>query len=346
MRKTRTIFEDLIGNDSIKKKLYSELSLGTLSHAYIIEGKKGSGRRTAARLVAAALSCENAKNNALPLPCTTCASCKKILTGKSPDVIMINREDKASIGVDTIRFLKNDIYVVPNDLDYKVYIIEDAELMNDNAQNAFLLSLEEPPAFVKFFLICEDSASLLETIRSRAQLLRTELIQNDTIDDYISSRYESAARMKRTDLSSYRELIMASKNTIGTAIELLDEKNFKDTLEIRTLAREFIDMLIRKKTGELLVTLLKRFDKKREELISWINTTLTALRDLIVLQKSETAPLIFYHDRDEALSLTDESSISTLLSAYDALTRAAASLDGNANLRLTIVKLFSDTDTL
>ena len=153
----RQMLDSVIGNSLLKSKLLSDILSDTLSHAYIIEGKKGSGRHTIAYMTAAALVCEKLNDTASPLPCLKCPSCKKILGQKSPDVITVTREDKATLGVDAIRFLRNDVRVVPNDLDYKIYVIEDADTMTPQAQNAFLLTLEEPPEYVKFFLLCEDS---------------------------------------------------------------------------------------------------------------------------------------------------------------------------------------------
>ena len=147
----RKMLDSIIGNSSLKSKLLSDILSDTLSHAYIIQGKKGSGKHTVAYMTAAALSCEKVSDTNAPVPCLNCPSCKKILQKKSPDVITITREDKATIGVDAVRFLRNDVRIVPNDLDYKIYIIEDADTMTTQAQNAFLLTLEEPPKYVKFF---------------------------------------------------------------------------------------------------------------------------------------------------------------------------------------------------
>ena len=181
----RKMLDSIVGNSFIKSKLLSDIVSDSLSHAYIIEGKKGSGRHTIAYMTAAALVCEKINDNASPLPCLNCPSCKKILGQKSPDVITVTREDKATLGVDVIRELRNDVRVIPHELEYKIYVVEEADKMTVQAQNAFLLTLEEPPKYVKFFLICEDSNIFLETIRSRSQILRTELIPTEDIDKFL-----------------------------------------------------------------------------------------------------------------------------------------------------------------
>lgn len=338
----RSVLREVVGNDTLKSKILNDVSSDTLSHAYMIEGKRGSGRHTIAKMIAASLSCERKNDKSAPLPCGECLSCRKIFEGNSPDVITIGREDKASIGVDTIRFLRNDIRVVPNDLDYKVYIIEDADTMTLQAQNAFLLALEEPPMFVKYFLICEDSDSLLETIRSRAQKLRTEPIANEDIDTYLCEHYPEAQRMKRAEPDAYGELIMASENSIGSAVEMLDPKHFKHVLEDRMIAKELVSLISSGRRSDETISLISRFDGKRESLTRQLSCVLLALRDLIVLQKSEAATLLFYYDRESAISLTDTLSLRRLFNVYDSVTATLDAISVNANVRLSLIKLFSD----
>lgn len=342
----RKVLDSIIGNASLKTKLYSDILSQTLSHAYIIEGKKGSGKHTVSYLIAAALSCENLNDGNSAIPCGTCKSCKKILEGKSPDVIMITREDKASIGVDAVRFLRNDVRVVPNDLEYKIYIIEDADAMTQQAQNAFLLTLEEPPSYVKFFLLCEDADSLLETVRSRSQILKTEPISTEDIDSYLQSNYQAAKQMKLSDPSDYYELIMSSGASIGRAVELLDSKTFKKTLEERNIARDFLKAITSKPSSDEIVSLLYKFEKKRDQLIDLLLTVELALRDIIAIDRTENAPLLFFYDRQEALSLSDAINIRKLMNIYDRLKNLQDLINSNTNIRLTVTNFFSEINIL
>ena len=172
-------FDMLIGNDALRARLADDVRRATLSHAYIIEGAGGSGKKTLAQALCAALVCEH--RDGVEFPCRTCLSCRKVFERNSPDVICIGRGDKASIGVDDVRFLRSDALVPPNDGENKVYVIQDADTMTDAAQNALLLTLEEPPPYVLFLLLCENAASLLETVRSRAVRLRMHLVPNDKL---------------------------------------------------------------------------------------------------------------------------------------------------------------------
>ena len=342
----RQMLDSVIGNSLLKSKLLSDILSDTLSHAYIIEGKKGSGRHTIAYMTAAALVCEKINDNASPLPCLNCPSCKKILGQKSPDVITVTREDKATLGVDAIRFLRNDVRVVPNDLDYKIYVIEDADTMTPQAQNAFLLTLEEPPEYVKFFLLCEDSKSFLETIISRAQLLRTELIAATDIDDFLQNNHTEAKKMKLSDPDSYNELIMASENSIGRAIELLDNKSLKKTLEHRLLARDFLKIISTSGDSEKIVSLLSQFEKKRDGVLEQLTIIEAALRDIIAIDRTENAPLVFFYDRQEALLISDSINIRKLIHVYDKLKDTEDMISQNANVRLSLTSFFSEINII
>ena len=146
------------GNTALRQRLARQLEDGSLSNAYIIEGPSGSGKSTLALSLAMAMACKGGPASAA-LPWGECGACRKIATGSSPDVIHVRREEgKATMGVDTVRALRADVYTVPNDLSFKVYLIHDAHTMTTQAQNAFLLTLEGPPPFVLFFLLAQDAA--------------------------------------------------------------------------------------------------------------------------------------------------------------------------------------------
>ena len=218
--------------------------------------------------------------------------------------------------------------------------------MTVQAQNAFLLTLEEPPKYVKFFLLCEDSNVFLETIRSRSQILRTEAISVEDIDSFLQDHNDEAKKLKLSNPYNYNELLMAAQNSIGKAIELLDEKAFTQIAQARTLARDFLNMLSSKNDSEKILSLSMQFSKKRDEITEQLLTIEIALRDIIVLERSENAPLLFFHNREEALLLADAISIQKLINVYDAIKDMQVAIAQNANVRLSIINLFSKTDII
>ena len=140
---------------------------GRLSHAYLITGPKGSGRHELARTLTQAMVCSGEQK-----PCGVCSHCKKVLAGIHPDVTTVTfPEDKNEILVDQIRAMRTDAYVLPNEAEKKVYIIDPAGGMNEKAQNAFLKVLEEGPAYASFLLIAQTAGEVLVTVASRCEEL-------------------------------------------------------------------------------------------------------------------------------------------------------------------------------
>lgn len=337
--------ENIIGSQALRARLYSDIKSGSLAHAYIIEGKPGSGRHTLAKNIIAALSC---LNDGDALPCGTCHNCKHIFEDKCPDVMYVSRGDKASLGIEPIREMRSSLLTVPNDLELKHFIIEDADTMTVQAQNALLLTLEQPPSFVSFFIICENARTLLETIRSRAPILRVEHIAKDRIDKFLTSDKadksirDAATALKRGEPNEYETVLMASDGSIGRAISLLSPKKRKPISDRRLLVSYVIERLCGKAGERLILTLLPEFPQKRDELVTQLEDLKWALRDLILLKKSEDAPLCFYADRETALDISSMIPKRKLISAFDQTSIAVDSLLKNANVRLTMIGLLSN----
>ena len=342
-------FQNVVGNEALKKRLSKDVAENHLSHAYVIEGERGSGRHTVALSVAAAIECESRESggeidlfgaaHSQTIPCGSCPSCEKIFGGKSPDVITVGLEDdKVTIGVETVRNVKNDMYTAPNDLSVKVYIIEDADSMTVQAQNAFLLSLEEPPEYVLFFLICENSGNLLETVRSRAPTLRTVKIADFEIEKYLLENEKRATELRDEDEESWKMLIFLSGGSIGRAIELLDTKKREKILENRKDAEAIIGLLGERNRAAAF-EVIASFGSKRNEIIGKLSYLQYALRDLLLLKKDENAPLCFFFNREAAQELSTRFTAPALLSLYDATVSAIDDLEANANVRLTLMNM-------
>lgn len=336
----------IVGNRQLCEKLCLDVIEDKLSHAYILEGKRGTGKHTVARFVAAALACQRKDVGAGEFPCCSCPECKKVLDGDCPDLITVGLQDKATIGVETVRFLREDVRLVPNDLDFKIYIIEDADKMTTQAQNALLLTLEEPPAYVRFFLLCEKSELLLETIRSRAPIIRTQLISNEDIDGYLCSRDIRAAQMKLADPAGYGELIFAAKNGIGAALEYLDPKVFAPVKERRAAAVGVVDAATSGASPSVIIPMLLKFPTKREQLTLYLEALSEAINDLVMLKTSDNVSLRFFSDRNTAMEMCDRVSMSFLYTLEQAVLKSIDSIQKNANVRLTMIKLASDAGVI
>ncbi|MBE6600559.1 MAG: hypothetical protein E7640_05115 [Ruminococcaceae bacterium] len=338
-RTVKEIMPELIGNRALAERLGGEILAEKMPHAYIICGERGSGRHTIARLIAASLACENKNKDGLPLPCGTCESCRKILSGICPDVNIVGiPEDRATIGVETVRDLRFDVLSAPNDLDVKVYIIEDADKMTEPAQNAFLLTLEEPPQYVVFLLLCENIKAMLETVKSRAPILRTEPLTADQTENFLLKN-DDMARLKRSSPDEFYEIVMASFGKLGRALELTDEKARAKVLAERLHVRRFVNAACSHTKGEELLEILQKFPTSRTECTDRLSLILLALRDLAILKRSDEAQLCFYHDRSEALELSDHITLTSLFDLIAACERASDAISRNANIKLTLTNL-------
>ena len=344
--RVRPILTDVVANERLRNRLGDELKANKLSHAYILSGERGFGKHTLALHLAAALACEQKENTHKPLPCLDCPACRKILSGNSPDIIYVNRGDKATLGIDPIRELRQDVYIPPNDLSVKVYIIEEAHLMTHQAQNAFLLTLEEPPAYVLFLLLCENPSLLLETVRSRAPVLRMEPIPNELILQHICAKVPEAKRMWESDKEALSEIVVAADGSIGRALELLDPKLFKPLFEQREIARTFARLCASPKNAGETMRFLNSLASKRDELIAQLSTVLFCLRDLLLCKQTENAPLCFFSDREEAASLAYSFTTPALIALCDSVGETVDRLRANANVRLTITAMAQQCNLL
>ena len=336
-----TFFEKIIGNHALKDRLTRDIESNSLSHAYIIEGPHGSGRHTIALTAVAAIACEQRPHSA-NIPCGKCANCRKILSGQAPDVSLISLEDdKASIGIEAIRHIKEDLHVAPNDIDVKVYIIDDADKLTVQAQNAFLLSLEEPPSYVLFFLICENSSLLLETVRSRAPTLRTERVGDKELENYLLSNDNRAREMKEQSPEDFNTLIKISAGCIGYALELLDGRRRKLIFDCRKVTMDIISMLSSPNRASVFETIVS-MGSKRQEISRQIVFLQLAIRDLLLLKKSDDVSLCFFDDRENAAELATHFTSNQLVELYDATVRALEDLERNANVRLTLISMMQN----
>lgn len=170
-------FTGFLGNHDLKQRIAAAFRTGRVSHCYLLCGPDGSGKRTLARHLAAALECESEH-----APCLRCNICRKVTSGIHPDVITIDDPEKKTVSVELIRQLQADAYIRPNEGRKKVYLIPRAQDLTDNAQNALLKLIEEPPSYAVFLLLTPNAEKLLPTVRSRAVELRLEPVaQNEAL---------------------------------------------------------------------------------------------------------------------------------------------------------------------
>lgn len=158
-------FPGFYGNKDAKEQLSAMLHSGRFPHALLLQGSKGCGKQHLAGAIAQALLCTCEDD----VPCRRCEACKKVEGGGHPDVyIAVGGEGARTFHIDVIRFIRGDVSIVPNEGKRKVYILANASSMTDQAQNALLKVMEEPPEYACFILTCQSASQMLPTILSRA----------------------------------------------------------------------------------------------------------------------------------------------------------------------------------
>ena len=211
-----TGFKDIIGNDLIKEQFSEAIRTGKLSHAYLISGDKGMGKKKLVRAFCEELFCEHPTEDGA---CGICPSCRKVLSGNHPDVIWLSTAKPDVIKVDEIREQIVDTAEIRPFLGgRKVYIIPDAERMNQQAQNSLLKVLEEPPEYVIIFLLCSDETALLETILSRVIRIRLKPRTDSMVKEHLRDRFTDSEE-EGLDLA-----VAFSRGNVGRAEDILSGK--------------------------------------------------------------------------------------------------------------------------
>lgn len=324
----RKYFDALWGNERSRVMLGSCIEQGNLPHALILEGPAGSGKRTLAKELAAALVCENKGDVSRPLPCHTCRACHLVDTENAIDVHFISREDKASIGVESVREMRRDVYLSSTEFDSKIYIFEDAHTMTPQAQNALLIVLEEPPPGVHFLLLAEAGEALLETIKSRARTVRMEKLTENGLTDFLSARFPSL--LSSVTPSELRAAVVSADGRVGEFLRLLEPKS----RELLQKERKTTLSLLTALAGGRYSALCEAFaplPSKRDELINALSLLSLSVRDLILRKRDDNAPLCFFASEEECESLLSSFRTDKLFAISDTVNEALERLDKNAN---------------
>ncbi|MGC8559262.1 MAG: DNA polymerase III subunit gamma/tau [Phycisphaerae bacterium] len=208
-------FSQLLGQEPIAQTLRNAVTSGRIAHAFIFTGTRGVGKTSAARILAKAINCPDAKNGE---PCGRCASCKAIAVGEDIDVIEI--DGASNNGVDQIRELRQNAGVSPTRSRYKIYIIDEVHMLTTQAFNALLKTLEEPPPHVKFIFATTDIHRVPATILSRCQRYDFKNIPTDVIAAHLAAicRDEKASAQ---DAALHRIAVLAA-GSMRDALSLLD----------------------------------------------------------------------------------------------------------------------------
>lgn len=334
-------FNSITGLDYVKDYLQRALRLRRVSHAYIFSADEGCGKKTMAEAFAKTLLCEKYENNTLQgslfaedeatdgptNPCNQCTSCKQVESGNHPDLIWVHHEKPNLISIDEIREQVNStISIRPYKADYKVYIIPDADLMNVQAQNAILKTIEEPPEYAVILLLTSNETGLLETIHSRCVMMRFQPIPDALVKRYL---------MKELQLPDYKAEGCASygRGNLGRAVKMATDDQFyflkEEALSLAKSCRSL-------RLPDLLNT-VKGMGDHKTEMGEYLDFLLLWFRDVLVFKATGDAQLLVFRDEEFELNLqAQRMSYEGIAQVLEGIEKAQQRLNANVSFDLTM----------
>ncbi len=298
--------DSLIGNRQLKMDLRRSLEQNRIAHFYLISGPEGSGKRTLARLLSAAILCRGADK-----PCGGCG-CRKALEGIHPDVITVDDLEHKNVSVDVIRRARADVYVRPNEADRKVYLLPRAQDMLPPAQNALLKILEEPPEYGVFILLTDNPDKLLPTIRSRCRELKMTAVPEGELQQALAGEFPQA------DPAEITAAVRRSGGFLGQAKALLTEG-----MGYSPQTERFAECFSTKDHLGLTQTLVSMEKWKRDQLIPVLQQWTQLLEGALAHQAGGAAAHLL------SVKIGDQRSGAELMQAIAALQKCTEYAQGN-----------------
>ena len=266
-------FKDVVGHKDIINYIRNAVREDKVSHAYILNGERGAGKKMLANLFAATLLCEKGG----PDPCNECHSCRQAESGNHPDIIKVTHEKPNSISVDDIREqVNNTIMIKPYQGPYKVYIIPQADMMTPQAQNALLKTIEEPPEYAVIMLLTENADTLLPTINSRCVMLKLRNIKDTLIKKYL---------METMQVPDYKADMCTAfaQGNMGRAIMLANSEHFN---EIRDEAVQLLKYINEMELSEI-VQAVSRITAYKLEINDYLDIIMIWYRDVLLYKATK-----------------------------------------------------------
>lgn len=316
-------FTDIIGQEQLKEHLQNAIAMNKVSHAYLINGERSSGKEFAAKVFAAALQCEKGGTE----PCGECHSCIQEKRGNQPDIIFVSHDKPNTIGVEDIRTqINNDIGIKPYSSPRKIYIMNEGEKMTVQAQNALLKTLEEPPEYAVILILTTNVDALLPTILSRCVVLNMKPVPDHKVKKYL---------MEELQIPDYKANICVAfaRGNIGKAKMLASSEEFEKVKEEAvTLVKYINDMDISE-----VVKAIKKISEYQFDVTDYLDILSVWYRDVLLFKATKDAnSLIFKNEIQYIRKVADRSTYEGIETIVKALQQAKRRLEANVNFDLTM----------
>ena len=316
-------FSEILGHEQIIEHLQNAIKLQKVSHAYILDGEEGAGKNMLARAFAQTLQCERGGIE----PCGECHSCKQAMSGNQPDIITVTHEKPTSIGVEDIRGqLCGDIQIKPYSSPYKIYIVDEAEKMTVQAQNALLKTIEEPPAYGVIMLLTTNADAFLPTILSRCVTLKLRPVKNEIIRPYLMEKYH---------IPDYQAEVCTAfaRGNVGKAERLAQSEQFAELKShLLHLLRHLRDMEVYE-----LTEAVRSASEYKTEINDYLDLMALWFRDVLLFKATRQIDGLVFAEEINAISAqAQKSSYEGLERILKALEKAKVRLNANVNFELTM----------
>ena len=319
-------FEEIRGNTPLVEQLRRSAASGRSSHAYLFLGGAGAGKRLIANTFAKALQCEGTHH-----PCDSCKSCHAFNHGNHPDVIYFQplKNGKTYTIEDVREQLLETVDLKPFQYEKKIYIIEKADTLNIQSQNALLKTLEEPPAHAVFLLLAERAEAFLPTILSRVVVMKIRPLSEETVAEYLMQAGHTAEESHI--LSAY------AQGRIGQALELVADEGFR---EMRQDILGKLEALPSMSEGDAYL-LAKDLESYKNDL-RFLDIMELWYRDLLTAKSLREEGYLIQKDKKDAIFRAAKEPAAALAKKAAAVRTARMRLAQNANFRLTMEVMLMD----
>ncbi len=316
-------FDDILGQDSIKEYFLHAAENNHVSHAYILSGEEGMGKMALAQGFAMVLLCEKQDGK----PCMECHGCKMALAKSHPDLIYVSHEKPASIGVNDVREqIQDTISVKPYSSPYKIYIIDEAEKMTVQAQNALLKTIEEPPSYAVIMLLTENQEAFLPTILSRCVQLKLKPVKDSDAKRYLTEHFQVPE--EKADIYT-----AFARGNIGKMIKLATSEKFQDMYD------RMVYLLKHIKTMDIseLLDYIKKMKEEDVDIFDCLDFMQLWYRDVVMYKVTRDINLMIFKNEHNAINeICEKSGYDGLELILQSIDKAKVRLNANVNQDLTL----------
>lgn len=318
---------EILGNDSLLESLRQTARAGQVSHSYILNGAEGTGKRLIAHWFSRLLQCTGEDK-----PCGRCLSCMQALAGHHPDIIEVSHEKPNLISVDDVRTgIIQTMPVRPYNSPYKIYIVDEAEKMNVQAQNALLKTIEEPPDYGVILLLTTGAEGFLQTILSRCVRLDVKPLPEETVARLLTERGTAPVEAGR--------IARLSGGSAGKAFDMSASESFRSMSETVFGVLRRLDTLNMKD----ILGFLDSMGKLKEEMENAFSLMELWFRDIMIYRAGKDPALLLFQEEQEHISrLSDKISAPGIDRVFDGILEARERLNANVNYELTLELLLTE----